>query len=214
MYFIPEEKIFPPVHLANNQGLLGIGGDLSTERLEVAYKKGIFPWFAKEDEILWWAPDPRMILFPSEIKISKSMRQLIRKEIYLVTEDREFKKVINQCAYTGKRGGKESWLHEKMIDAYIALYKNGLAHSLEVWNKKGQLVGGLYYVQVLPNIISGESMFHLESNTSKLAFIHLAQKAQKEKLDLIDCQFYTPHLASLGAKEIPREIYMNYLNNQ
>ena len=141
MYFITEKKIaFPPVQLANSQGLLGIGGDLSTDRLVLAYKNGIFPWFAKEDEILWWAPDPRMVLFPSEIKISKSMRQLIRKNTYLVTEDQEFEEVIKQCAYTGKRGGNDSWLHDEMIEAYIALYKNGLAHSVEVWNQQGQLV--------------------------------------------------------------------------
>jgi len=215
MYFIPEKKIsFPPVHMANSQGLLGIGGDLSLERLVAAYKQGVFPWYAKEDEILWWAPDPRMVLFPSEVKVSKSMRSLIKKEIYNITVDHSFEEVIHQCAFMGQRGGKDSWLHKDMIEAYLNLHINGYAHSIEVWNKKNQLVGGLYYVQVLPNLISGESMFHLESNTSKLAFIELAKKAQQEKIELIDCQIYTPHLASLGAKEIPRDRFMNYLTQK
>ncbi len=210
MYFINEESIeFPPVFLANSQGLLGYGGDLSVERLVSAYKNGIFPWYAKGEDILWWAPDPRMVLFPSEVKISKSMRSLMRKDLYRITENLAFEEVIKNCALTDQRNGKDSWLHEEMIEAYIRLHKQGLAHSIEVWNKEDKLVGGLYTVQVNPNIISGESMFHLESNTSKLAFIHLAKKALEKKVKAIDCQIYTPHLASLGAREIPRDVFMS-----
>ncbi len=212
MYFIPDNFIkFPPVHMANSQGLLGIGGDLSIERLLIAYRNGIFPWYAKGEEILWWAPNPRMVLFPNEVKISKSMRSLIRKNLYTITENQVFEEVIKQCAASNLRDGKDSWLHDEMIEAYIQLHKKGYAHSVEVWNEKKQLVGGLYTVQVHPDVISGESMFHLESNTSKLAFIHLAKKAQAKDIKVIDCQFYTPHLASLGAKEIPRDLYMDYL---
>ncbi len=211
MYFIPEDILeFPPVFLANSQGLLGFGGDLSIERLQLAYSQGIFPWYAKGEEILWWAPDPRMVLFPSEVKISKSMRSLIRKNKYRITEDQAFEQVIKNCALTDQRNGKDSWLHEDMIEAYTRLHHEGYAHSVEVWNQKDELVGGLYTVQVNPNVISGESMFHLESNTSKLAFIYLAQKAEKEEVKVIDCQIYTPHLASLGAREIPRDIFMHF----
>jgi leucyl/phenylalanyl-tRNA--protein transferase len=214
MFFISEESLkFPPVYMANSQGLLGFGGDLSVERLKKAYNNGIFPWYAKEEEILWWAPDPRMVLFPSEVKISKSMRSLIRKNIYEITENQEFEQVINYCAISDQRNKKDSWLHPEMIEAYIALHKEGLAHSIEVWNQAGKLVGGLYTVQVNPNVISGESMFHLESNTSKLAFIHLAKKAEEKKIKAIDCQIYTPHLASLGAREIPRNLFMEILNS-
>ncbi len=213
MYFISQDILeFPPVSLANSQGLLGFGGDLSIDRLLLAYRQGIFPWYAKEDEILWWAPDPRMVLFPKEIKISKSMRSLMRKNRYHITENQVFEEVIKNCALTGNRTGEDSWLHEEMIDAYVNLHYEGYAHSVEVWNQKDELVGGLYTVQVVPGIISGESMFHKESNTSKLAFIHLAQESEKKGIEVIDCQIYTPHLASLGARQIPREEFMKYFN--
>ncbi len=210
MYLISKKiSKFPPVSKTNRQGLLGIGGDLSVERLVMAYQNGIFPWYSKGEDIHWWAPDPRMVLFPSEIKISKSMRSLMRKNIYRITENQAFDDVIKNCAYSNNRNKDDNWLHEEMIEAYIKLHRKGYAHSIEVWNQKNELVGGLYTVQVVPQIISGESMFHKESNTSKLAFIHLAQKAQKEKVNVIDCQIYTPHLASLGAKEIPRDLFMH-----
>ncbi len=215
MYQLPENKIaFPPITLANSQGMLAYGGDLSIERLVLAYQKGIFPWYAKDEEIIWWSPRPRMVLFPNEVKISKSMRQLIRKNKYKITQDTVFEEVIKKCATTNKRDNDDAWLHEEMQEAYINLYKKGYAHSVEVWNDKKELVGGLYFVQVLDNVISGESMFHTESNTSKLAFIHLAKYAEETGIKLIDCQLYTPHLASLGAREIPIDIFMDFLKQK
>lgn len=212
MFKIPTNKIkFPPVFLANSQGLLGYGGDLSPERLIEAYKNGIFPWNTANEDILWWAPDPRMVLFPNEVKISKSMRSLMRKNKYSLTENKAFEEVIRQCAISNNRQGKDAWLYDEMIEAYTQLHHLGYAHSVEVWNKEGKLVGGLYTVQVLPHIISGESMFHLESNTSKLAFIHLAKTSEEKGIKAIDCQIYTPHLASMGAKPIPRDVFMDIL---
>ncbi len=215
MFKIPDDKLkFPPVSLANSQGLLGYGGGLGIDRLILAYKNGIFPWNSKNEDILWWAPDPRMVLFPEEIKISKSMRSLIRKNKYRITEDQAFGDVIYQCSVSNNREGQDAWLYDEMIEAYTRLYKQGLAHSVEVWNRDNQLVGGLYFVQVYPHVISGESMFHLESNTSKLAFIHLAKISEERDIEIIDCQIYTPHLASLGARLIPREHFMDILYNQ
>jgi len=206
-----KNLVFPPLSLANKDGLLAYGGDLSVDRLLLAYENGIFPWYEEGDEILWWSPDPRMVLFPQEIKISKSMRSLMRKNIYQITENKAFEKVIKSCAEVSRKGQKGTWLNKDMIQAYINLYKEGKAFSVEVWNKKGELVGGLYGVRNNENVISGESMFHLEPNTSKLAFIHLAQKAQKENVKVIDCQLYTRHLESMGAREIPRPEFIKYL---
>ncbi len=214
MFYLPKDKLaFPPVNKASRDGLLAIGGDLSVERIIEAYKNGIFPWSDNEDEILWWAPNPRMILFPKEVKISKSMQKIIKKGIYTITENKAFDEVIEQCASVKRKDGEGTWLHRNMIDAYKELFKAGLAHSVEVWNQKGELVGGLYGVKILDKVYSGESMFHKESNTSKLAFIHLAQMAQKDNIDLIDCQMYTPHLESLGAREIPRAAFMRFLQD-
>ncbi len=211
MFRLPEDKItFPPVTLANKDGLLAIGGDLSYERLVLAYQNGIFPWFNEGDEILWWTPNPRMVLFPAEIHISKSMRSLIRKNLYTITENQAFEQVIDYCAETHKKKHTETWLSDDMKKAYINLHHKGKAFSVEVWNKEGKLVGGLYGVKSNDKVLSGESMFHLEPNTSKLAFIHLAQKSLEDNIDIIDCQLYTNHLASLGAREIPREEFMRY----
>jgi len=212
MFHLPKDRIvFPPVNKASKEGLLAMGGDLSIERLTLAYQCGIFPWYGTHEEILWWAPNPRMILFPKEVKISKSMRQLIKKGIYTITENKAFDEVIDNCATIHKAGEDEAWLHQDMIIAYKKLFKTGLAHSVEVWNKKGELVGGLYGVKINKHIYSGESMFHKESNTSKLAFIYLAQMAEKNNIEMIDCQMHTPHLESLGAREIPRASFMRFL---
>jgi len=212
MFYLPKDRIvFPPVDKASSEGLLAIGGDLSIERLKLAYKNGIFPWYSTQDDILWWAPNPRMILFPKEVKISKSMRRLMKKGIYTITENKAFDEVINNCAAVHKAGEDEAWLHRDMINAYKELFRLGLAHSVEVWNKEGELVGGLYGVKINEHIYSGESMFHKESNTSKLAFIHLAQMAEKNNIEMIDCQMHTPHLESLGAREIPRAAFMRFL---
>jgi len=212
MFYLPKDRIaFPPVEKASNEGLLAIGGDLSIERIVHAYQNGIFPWYTTNDDILWWSPNPRMILFPKEVKISKSMQRLIKKGTYTITENQAFDEVINNCATVHKAGKDEAWLHHDMITAYKELFKAGLAHSVEVWNKEGELVGGLYGVKINKHIYSGESMFHKESNTSKLAFIHLAQMAAENNIEMIDCQMHTPHLESLGAREIPRASFMRFL---
>ena len=211
MFIINSKLVFPPVKLANKDGLLAVGGDLSPARLNLAYKNGIFPWYDQEDLILWWSPDPRMVLFPNEVKISKSMRSLMRKNLYEITENQAFEEVIKHCATVPRHGQDGTWLHDEMIEAYINLFHMDKAFSVEVWNKDGKLVGGLYGVKSNNRVISGESMFHLEPNTSKLAFIYLAQQSVKRNIDVIDCQLYTDHLASLGAREIPRADFLKYL---
>jgi len=208
----PSLLKFPPVQLANNEGLLAYGGDLSIARLIEAYKHGIFPWYDQSDTILWWAPDPRMVLFPDEIKISKSMRAFMRKSSYAITKNKAFKAVISHCATVRRKGQEGTWLHQDMQAAYYKLYQEGRAFSIEVWNAEKVLVGGLYVIQSNQQVWSGESMFHLEPNTSKLAFIYLAQLAQQSDIKLIDCQLYTDHLASLGAREIPRFEFMTYFD--
>ena len=210
MYLLSKEIIFPPVHLANEDGLLAIGGDLSVERLLLAYKSGIFPWYNQGEPIIWYSPDPRMVLFPSELKISKSMKQLIRKKEFKITYNQNFSEVISKCKHiyrTSDQGG--TWITNEMQQAYINLHKKGVAKSVEVW-KNGELVGGLYGID-LGTIFCGESMFSKESNTSKLAFIYLVQKLEKENYKLIDCQVYNNHLASLGAGEISRDEFLNFL---
>ena len=213
MFQLTDNLFFPPVFLANRDGLLAYGGDLSPERLILAYKQGIFPWYNKDDEILWWAPDPRMVLFPDEIYISKSMRLLMRKNQYTITENQAFEQVINYCSAMPRNNQDGTWLHKEMIEAYLNLHHIDKAFSVEVWNQKGDLVGGLYGVKATNSVLTGESMFHLESNTSKLAFIHLAEMAQKNNIDIIDCQLYTNHLSSLGAREISRNDFMLYLTS-
>jgi len=214
MYKIKDKSYeFPSVELSDPDGLLAYGGDLSITRLIAAYENGIFPWYDNESEILWWSPDPRMVLFPKNIHISKSMKQLMRRHKYKITENQAFEKVIHACSIA-PRQEKGTWLVQEMIDAYIRLYHNELAYSIEVWNQKDELVGGLYGTTIVPQVFSGESMFSLESNTSKLAFIHLAQIAIENNYKIIDCQLYTPHLASLGATEIPRKEFLKFLNKE
>ncbi len=213
MFYLDKDEIkFPPVKLANRSGLLAYGGDLSVKRLLAAYKNGIFPWYDTVGEILWWAPDPRMVLFPEEIKISKSMRSFRRKAQYTITQNKAFEEVIRHCAIVPRDDQEGTWLHEEMIDAYMELYKLGKVFSIEVWNTKNELAGGLYVMISNDRVWSGESMFHLEPNTSKLAFIHLAEMAQEKGISVIDCQIYTDHLASMGAREIPRDEFMSYFS--
>jgi len=212
MFILATHSIeFPPVFLANKDGLLAFGGDLSVNRLYAAYQNGIFPWYNEGEEILWWAPDPRMVLFPEEIKISKSMRSLIRKNKYKITENQAFEAVIHYCSKVERPGQEGTWLNPDMIKAYTDLHHQGKAFSVEVWNEDEKLVGGLYGVKTNAEVLSGESMFHLEPNTSKLAFIYLAQKALEKHIKIIDCQLYTQHLASLGARPVKRSEFMTYL---
>ena len=210
MYLLSEDLIFPPVHLANEDGLLAIGGDLSAERLELAYKSGIFPWYNQGEPIIWYSPNPRMVLLPNKLKVSKSMKQLIRKKEFTITFNQNFSEVISDCKNifrAADQGG--TWITNEMQQAYINLHEKGIAKSVEVW-KDGDLVGGLYGID-LGTVFCGESMFSKVSNASKLAFIYLAQKLEKENYKLIDCQVYNTHLASLGAEEISRKEFLTYL---
>lgn len=207
--FLSERLIFPEVDKANKDGLLAVGGDLSPERLLLAYKNGIFPWFNEDSLILWWSPDPRMVLFPEAIKISKSMRKLLRDQKYSLTVNTCFKRVIDYCASVKREDQDGTWITKDMLRAYETLHAHGVAKSYEVW-EADELVGGLYGVD-LGTVFCGESMFSLRPNASKYAFIKLAETLRDKNYKLIDCQVYTDHLASLGAVEIPRKEFMSYL---
>lgn len=209
MFFLDENIVFPPVSMTSDTGIIAVGGDLSAERLLLAYRSGIFPWFEKDSPILWWSPDPRMVLFPEELKISKSMQKVLKKEVFTVTFNRDFRAVIQACAQTGRKGQDSTWITGDMIEAYCKLHELGYAISVEVW-QDNTLVGGLYGVD-LGHAFCGESMFTRVSNASKAGFITLVEKLKREKYKLLDCQVYTSHLASLGAKEIPREDFISIL---
>ncbi|MDF4220553.1 leucyl/phenylalanyl-tRNA--protein transferase [Maribacter huludaoensis] len=210
MYFLNDELIFPPVDSANTEGLLAVGGDLSPERLLLAYQSGIFPWFDNDSIILWWSPDPRMILYPHQIKISKSMRKVIRSNQFRLTKNTCFKEVLEYCSSVPREGQDGTWITTDMKNAYLKLHEKGIAKSYEVW-EGNKLVGGLYGVD-LGDIFCGESMFSLTSNASKFAFIKLAEELQSKNYKLIDCQLHTDHLESMGAQEIPRKEFIKYLN--
>ncbi|MEE9362562.1 MAG: leucyl/phenylalanyl-tRNA--protein transferase [Cellulophaga sp.] len=208
--YLNNKLEFPSVDQADEDGLLAIGGDLSPERLLIAYENGIFPWFTEDSSILWWSPDPRMVLQPSQIKISKSMRKELRGNKFQLTCNTQFEKVINLCGNIKRLGQEEgSWITSEMKEAYILLHKKGIAKSYEVW-AEGELVGGLYGLD-LGHVFCGESMFSKVSNASKFAFIKLAQELEEKNYSLIDCQMYTEHLESLGADEIPREEFLHIL---
>jgi leucyl/phenylalanyl-tRNA--protein transferase len=196
---------FPPVEdaLDDPNGLLAIGGDLSVERLINAYRRGIFPWFSEGQPILWWSPAPRMVLYPQELKISRSMQKRLKQPDYEVRFNTAFREVMQACSQVGRPHQDGTWITEAMIDAYCALHTAGQALSAETWIN-GELVGGLYGVQI-GRMFYGESMFHLVSNASKIAFIRLVEELQQQSCGLIDCQMHTSHLALLGAREIPRK---------
>ncbi len=211
LYILNNSIAFPPVSEANNDGLLAIGGDLSVPRLLEAYHHGIFPWYDEDQPILWFSPDPRMILFPNELKISKSMKQLLRRNTFSVTFNKDFENVIDNCASIDRVDQLGTWITPDMKKAYTTLHKMGYATSVEVW-KDSELVGGLYGVWLKDkNVFCGESMFSKVSNASKYGFIKLVEFLKENEVKLIDCQVHTNHLESLGAKEIPRDDFMNFL---
>ena len=209
MFLLSNELYFPPVIEADEEGILAIGGDLSTQRLLLAYRNGIFPWYSDDEPIIWWCPNPRFVLFPDEIKISKSMRAVIKKQTYSFTINNCFNNVIKNCKTINREGQSGTWISEEVIDAYTNLHNLGYALSAETW-KNNKLVGGLYGVK-MGNIFFGESMFSLSPNASKFAFIQLVQYLKNEGVKLIDCQVYTNHLESLGAKMIDRNDFMRLL---
>ena len=200
---------FPEIALAGEDGLLAAGGSLDIPVLLEAYSKGIFPWYAEGSPILWWSPDPRMVLFPDKFKISKSMDQTLRKKDFEIRMDSRFPDVINQCSKVHRPGQDGTWITADMIDAYIRLHEEGYAHSVEVYAKR-ELVGGLYGVS-LGGAFFGESMFHLQKDVSKVALYHLVDFARRHHFSLIDAQQSTPHLESLGAEEIPRRRFLDLL---
>ena len=203
---------FPNVNDANEDGLLAIGGDLSEQCLLLAYRSGIFPWFSEGEPILWWSPDPRFVLYPDSVRISKSMKKLLRDEVFQVTYNQNFEEVIKQCALAKREGQDGTWITDEMVVAYVNLHKQGFAKSVEVW-QDDKLVGGLYGID-LGHIFCGESMFSLVSNASKFGFIKLAQKLAVEKYHLIDCQVHTQHLESLGAEMIRREDFISVIKSK
>ena len=206
MIWLTERIEFPGYEFTSKEGVLALGGDLSVERLTHAYKNGIFPWFSDNDPIVWYCPFERMVLFPAEIKISKSMQKIINKNEFTITENTAFEAVIYNCKNIDRNDGFGTWITNDMEQAYINLHKKGIAKSIEVWYRD-ELVGGLYGVEI-NHIFCGESMFSKVSNASKLAFMHLAKN---KNYKLIDCQIHNEHLASLGAREIDRSLFLSIL---
>ena len=206
MIWLTDTIEFPGYDCTSEEGVIALGGDLSTKRLTHAYKNGIFPWFSDNDPIVWYCPFERMVLFPAEIKISKSMQKIINKNEFIITENTAFEAVIYNCKNIDRNDGFGTWITNDMEQAYINLHKKGIAKSIEVWFKD-ELVGGLYGVEI-NHIFCGESMFSKVSNASKLAFMHLATN---KNYKLIDCQIYNEHLASLGAREIDRSLFLSIL---
>jgi len=209
LFILGKQLYFPPVEDAEEDGMFAIGGDLSMERLLLAYRNGIFPWYNEGQPITWYCPDPRFVLSPSELKISKSMRTVINSGMFSFTIDKAFSEVIKSCKTASRKDQSGTWISNDIIEAYSALHAKGYAHSAEAWSKD-ELVGGLYGV-LIDKVFFGESMFSKKSNASKFAFIKYVQYLQKQGVQLIDCQVYTPHLQSLGAKMIDREYFLELL---
>lgn len=212
MYFLFDNLYFPPVSEADQEGILAVGGDLSPERLKLAYQQGIFPWFNEGEPILWWSPDPRMVLFLDELVVSKSMRNVLNRKMFKVTFNKSFKEVILNCKNIERDGQDGTWISNEIVASYCELNRQGIAKSVEVW-QDDNLVGGLYGID-LGHVFCGESMFSKVSNASKVAFIALVEHLRKENYKLLDCQVYNPHLDSLGCREIDREDFMSILNSK
>ena len=207
MQFLNEDMKFPEVSSATKEGIVAIGGDITPQRLLLAYKSGILPWFDQEEPIIWWSPDPRFVLFPEKLKISKSMKQVLRNSNFEVTINRDFNTIIENCAKIERIGQRGTWITPNMIEAYKVFYQLGYVISVEVW-RDNEIVGGLYGVDVNNGVFCGESMFSKVSNASKVGLITFLQNSN---YNLYDCQVYTNHLASLGAEDIPREEFLKYL---
>ncbi|WP_225035349.1 leucyl/phenylalanyl-tRNA--protein transferase [Winogradskyella sp. SM1960] len=207
MHFLTQKIEFPEVSEASADGLLAIGGDLSPERLLYAYSKGIFPWFQDDEPILWWSPDPRFVLFPEDLKVSKSMKQVLKKSTFQVTTNKAFESVVENCANVKRNDQYGTWITDDMINAYLKLHELGYAKSIEVW-QNDELVGGLYGIEVNDTVFCGESMFAKVSNASKAGFITYIQNSNYK---LIDCQLHTKHLESLGAKHISRIEFLDFI---
>lgn len=209
IYLLTDDLVFPDARLADAHGLLAIGGDLTIERLILAYRNGIFPWYSEDDPILWFSPDPRLILFPEKLKVSKSLRKIIRKRVFSVLFDKAFEKVIMNCAEIERKNQDSTWITSDMIEAYIKLHQMGYAHSVETYYED-KLVGGLYGVS-LGGAFFGESMFHRMTDASKVALFYLVEKLKAWNFDFIDSQVTTEHIKSIGAEDISRDKYLQLL---
>ncbi|OXB24567.1 leucyl/phenylalanyl-tRNA--protein transferase [Flavobacterium tructae] len=212
MYYVFNDLFFPPVSEADEEGILAIGGDLDPERLKLAYQSGIFPWFNEGEPILWWSPDPRMVLFLEELIVSKSMRNVLNRKQFTVTFNKNFREVISNCQKIKREGQEGTWISNEMIDAYCKLNEQGIAKSVEVWQDEN-LVGGLYGID-LGHVFCGESMFSKVTNASKVAFIALVNYLKEGNYQLLDCQVYNSHLESLGCREIDREAFISILKKE
>jgi len=211
LYFLSRDLYFPDTSEADEDGLLAVGGDLSADRLLLAYRKGIFPWYNDGQPILWWFPNPRFVLFPDELKVSKSMRSVYNKNTFHFSIDTAFEKVIRSCKKVSRKEQEGTWITDELEEAYIHLHKLGYAHSAETW-KDGELVGGLYGV-LLGKIFFGESMFSKETNASKFAMINYVSALKEQGVQLIDCQVHTQHLESLGARMISKSVFSEILQS-
>ena len=209
IFILSEQLVFPAPHFATPEGLLAVGGDLSRKRLLLGYSQGIFPWFSDGEPLLWWSPDPRLVLYPEELKVSKSLKKIINQGRFHITADTAFNRVIKACASVNRKNNEGTWIVDEMIKAYSLLHEAGFAHSIEAWYQ-GELAGGLYGVS-LGRCFFGESMFTGVSNASKAAFVRLVEYLNSFRFDLIDCQVTTKHLINLGAREIPRSRFLGQL---
>jgi leucyl/phenylalanyl-tRNA---protein transferase len=209
VFTLSDRLSFPPPRLAIHEGLLAVGGDLSVERLLLAYRSGIFPWYSEGEPILWWSPDPRLVLYPSELRISKSLQKVIKRRLFHITVDKAFDEVIQGCAEIKRSYGEGTWITDEMKSAYRELHRCGYAHSVEAWHGN-DLVGGLYGI-ALGHAFFGESMFSRVNNASKVAFVTFVGMLKRLKFDLIDCQVKTDHLIRFGAREIPRKKFLEQL---
>jgi leucyl/phenylalanyl-tRNA--protein transferase len=209
IFLLSEKLIFPSARLAREDGLLAIGGDLGPERLLLAYRSGIFPWFTAGEPILWWSPDPRLVLQPADLRLSRSLRRTLNRDLYRVTADRAFERVIRECAVVRLEKGEPTWIVEEMVGAYCRLHQDGYGHSIEVWQDR-RLVGGLYGVS-LGRCFFGESMFSRARDASKVGLVALTRFLAERGFEMIDCQVTTAHLLALGAREVPRDRFLSAL---
>ena len=209
VFLLSDDISFPSPHLAEKDGLLAVGGDLTEQRILRAYAEGIFPWYSPGSPILWWSPDPRLVLLPGELKVSRSLRQCLKKGTFRITVNTAFEEVIRSCAEIRRKGQSGTWITGEMTDAYIGLHRAGYAHSVEAWDSDG-LAGGLYGI-ILKKAFFGESMFAKKSNASKAAFATFVDRLRLQGFQVVDCQMKTAHLMSLGAREISRNAYLKIL---